>query len=108
MYSIVAVSVPTDPQAIAAYTLLAWFGAMIWIGNRRSGAPGVQDPNESDLNPDLSSQATDLGESPLAGGSTGNDGGGGHSGWESSKRPKGRKKLTRAQRRRRGNINWIQ
>lgn len=82
MYSMVTASIPTEPQAIAAYALLSWFGVMIWLGNRNSGTSGSAPGGGSEA----SAEAGD-GSGPG--------------------KP-GKKKLSRAQRRRRGNIDWIQ
>lgn len=104
MDTLKAAALPTDPPALAAYTLLVWFVLLVWWGNRGSGKKdegaegGVEGASDSSK-----SGGADAGEAEAEGG--------GGDGPRKNRRtaPRGsRGKLSRAQRRRRGYINWIQ
>ena len=92
-----AALIPTEPQAIAVYALLAWAFVVVWVGNRNSG----DDTDAGDATDDEGS-VTDEDEisikPPIPGRSS-----------REARRPRDRrKKLSRSQRRKRGHINWIQ
>lgn len=83
-------SIPTDPAVVTVYILLLGSAWLVWVGNRNSGASG--EGSEPDVPSDAGSDADSTGEGDASGRS----------------HTKANRKLTRAQRRRRGSINWIQ
>ncbi len=99
-------TIPTEPEAIAVYALLAWSIWLVWMGNRSSkvAAENADDSSEE--------QSDGKSESKPTHSTTDIDAPGavrprqGHGTERRGKKAK--KKLTRAQRRRRGHIDWIQ
>lgn len=89
MYHVIAAQLPTEPAVVAAYALLVGFVGLVWVGNRRSGRP----------------QSSEDGGSTAGGPATAIEGGDASAEGRPSSRPR---KLTKAQRRRRGHIDWIQ
>ena len=91
-----AALIPTEPQAIAVYVLLAWSFFAVWAGNRSSSDADVDDTEADGTEEDRSSENED-------GADEANDARG-----VVRRRRKRRKSLSRAQRRKRGHVNWIQ
>lgn len=97
-----AALIPTEPQAIAVYALLAWSVLLVWLGNRGSGVDdeeaegGTSAEGKEDAPASTDPGARERGASAASRGK------------RVQGRQRGRKKLTRAQKRRRGHITWIQ
>lgn len=103
-----ATLIPTEPPAIAVYALLAWALILVWLGNRGSDVEDTRAEGEADApgkgnepaSIDEEARGSDL--SSTTRGSRGQSRNRGRSG------KRERRKLTRAQKRRRGHIDWIQ
>lgn len=96
-------SPPTEPEALAVYALVGWAAWLVWAGNRKSGEGREESSSES--------SGTDSDSDPPVGGRSADieTAAGDKAGRDSRSRGKGKeRKLTRAERRRRGHIDWIQ
>ncbi|MDX1493785.1 MAG: hypothetical protein R3253_06995 [Longimicrobiales bacterium] len=104
-----AAAVPTDPPALAAYTLLAWFVLLVWLGNRGSGKKeGASDEQSPDHASAEAPPAEGEEDGKRATGARTGASEAHAAGSEGRTTRRKTKKLSRKQRRRRGHINWIQ
>ena len=90
-------AIPTEPQALAIYILLAWSFFAVWVGNRNSDSGEGEAPETDEGDDDPRSAEGDDGSAQPA-----------ERNRRAERRRTGGRKLSRAQRRKRGHIDWIQ
>jgi hypothetical protein len=97
-----AALIPTEPHAIAVYALVAWSIVLVWLGNRGSDVEDVQAEGEAGVEGTQDDPAPAEEETKASRASSA------ARGKRDRRAKRGSKKLTRAQKRRRGHIDWIQ